>query len=88
MENQKGLEKLLSECLEANSRLKKEISYCSTKCRKLEYTEDVTLPTKMKDLHDYGGIFLSDGGSQSRGNFDHLNLFKAKNNILYVLNIN
>ena len=35
-----------------NSRLKKKGSYWSTKCRKLEITKDVTLSTKMKDLHD------------------------------------
>ena len=52
MENQKELEKILSECLVENSRLKKKRSYWNTKCRKAESTEDVTLPTKVKDLHD------------------------------------
>ena len=39
MENQKELEKIFSECLKENSRLKKKRSYWSTKCRKLESTE-------------------------------------------------
>ena len=49
MENQKKHEKILSECFAENSRLKKKRSCWSTKCRKLEITEDVTLPTKIKD---------------------------------------
>ena len=52
MENQKGLENILSECLRENSRLKKKRSYRSTKCRKLESAEDVALSTKIKDLND------------------------------------
>ena len=32
------------------------------------------------------GIFLS-GGGNLRSDFDHLNLFKAKSNILQILNI-
>ena len=50
MEKQKELEKILRECLAENSSLKKKRSYESTKCRKLESTENVTLPTKIKDL--------------------------------------
>ena len=49
MEIQKELEQILSECLTENSRLKKKRSYWS---RKLESTEDVTLPTKIKNLYD------------------------------------
>ena len=44
--------KKLSDCLAENRRLKKKGSYLSTKCRKLKITTDVTLSTKMKDLHD------------------------------------
>ena len=43
MQNQKELEKILSECLTENSKLKKKSSYWNTKCRKLESTEDVNL---------------------------------------------
>ena len=35
-----------------NIRLKKNGSYWSIKCRKLENTKDVTLFTKIKDLHN------------------------------------
>ena len=35
-----------------NSRLKKKGSYWSTKCSKLEFTKDLTLSTKIKDLDD------------------------------------
>ena len=52
MENQKELEKILNECLVKNSRHKKKRSYWSTKCRKHESTEDVTLSTKIEDLHN------------------------------------
>ena len=52
MENQKELEKILIECLMENSRLKKKRSYWSTKSRKLESTEDVALPTKIRDLRN------------------------------------
>ena len=50
MENQKELEKILKECLENISMLKKKILYLSTKCKKIETTEDITLSTKTKDL--------------------------------------
>ena len=43
--------KKLSECLVENSKLKKKRSYWSTKCRKLEITEVVTLSTKIKDYN-------------------------------------
>ena len=52
MENQKEPQKILSEFWTENSRIKKKRSYWSTKCRKLESTEDVTLRTKLKDLYD------------------------------------
>ena len=52
MENQTEFDKILSECLAENNGLKKERSYWSTKCRKLKSTEDVTLPTKIKDLYN------------------------------------
>ena len=55
MESQKELEKTSSKCLTANTSLKKKKSYWSTKCRKLESTEDVT---KIKDLKKE--LWLSD----------------------------
>ena len=58
MESQKELEKTSSKCLTANTSLKKKKSYWSTKCRKLESTEDVTLSTKIKDLKK--NFWLSD----------------------------
>ena len=39
---------------------KKKKSYCSTKCRKLEITEDVSLPTKIKDESQNEKLELSD----------------------------
>ena len=51
-ENQKELEKTSRECLTENSMLKKKIYYWSTKCKKLESTEDVTLSTKIKVLYN------------------------------------
>ena len=51
MKNQNEPENILSECLTENSRLKKKRSYWSTKCRKLETTEDVALPTKISTIN-------------------------------------
>ena len=51
-ENQKELEKKLSEYLTENSRLKKKTSNSSTKCGKHENTKDVGLTTKIKDRHN------------------------------------
>ena len=52
MKNQKQLENLLSECLMESSRLKEKRSYGSTKCRRVDSTEDITLPTKIKGFYD------------------------------------
>ena len=51
MENLKELEKISSECLTENSRLKTKRSFRSTKCRKPHSTENVTWPIKANDFN-------------------------------------
>ena len=52
MENQKEFEKIISECLTENSRLKKKRAYWSIQCITLESSKDVALSTKIKDIYD------------------------------------